>query len=204
MLDRCCLGFVNHFDNEAYDSRRKFPKGEITIQHIEMIRMHVNYLVTQARHDIYSLSTTSDTAMKSLLLQRLWDSLSTIQFSTELLANQAKSNYPVAPPQSIAPVPSGNQYQPQNTPVSSSTTPLPQSNQRTYTMEELAAFTGKNGRPAYIAVNGIVYDVTNNRAWAAATHFGLTAGKDYTQEFASCHTGQQSILATLPIVGRLA
>ncbi|WP_432357548.1 cytochrome b5 domain-containing protein [Sporosarcina sp. UB5] len=174
------------------------------MQTIEMIRMHVNYLVTQARHDIYSLSTTSDATMKSLLLQRLWDTLSAIQFSTELLANEAKTSYPVFPSQSFTPFPSSNQ-QPQNTPVTSQQTPpQSQSNQRTFTVEELATFTGKNGRPAYIAVNGIVYDVTNNRAWAAATHFGLTAGKDYTQEFASCHTGQQSILATLPIVGRLA
>ena len=80
---------------------------------------------------------------------------------------------------------------------------IPQINERNFTIEELANFDGKNGRPAYVAVNGIVYDVTNNRAWAAATHFGLIAGKDYTQEFASCHAGQQSILATLPVVGRL-
>ena len=48
------------------------------------------------------------------------------------------------------------------------------------------------------------YDVTNNRTWAAATHFGLVSGKNHTQEFASCHAGQQSILQTLPVVGRLA
>ena len=81
--------------------------------------------------------------------------------------------------------------------------PFSRNIQRTFTIEELAKFDGKNGRPAYVAVNGIVYDVTNNRAWAAATHFALTAGKDYTQEFASCHAGQQSILVTLPIIGRL-
>ena len=52
-------------------------------------------------------------------------------------------------------------------------TPLPNQShstttQRTFTIEELAKFDGKNGRPAYVAVNGMVYDVTNNRAWAAA------------------------------------
>lgn len=88
------------------------------------------------------------------------------------------------------------------------TTPQPnqsisQINGRIFTIEELANFDGKNGRAAYVAVNGIVYDVTNNRAWAAATHFGLLAGKEYSQEFASCHAGQQSILDTLPQVGRL-
>lgn len=171
------------------------------MQNIEMIRMQINYLVTQAHHDIYTLATLSDISMKPQILQRLWDALSTIQFLSEWLANQAKTSYPILPSQSSYPVPSGNLNQSPIPP--SPTLPIAQSNQRTFTIGELATFTGKNGRPAYIAVNGIVYDVTNNRAWAAATHFGLIAGKDYTQEFASCHAGQQSILATLSVVGRL-
>lgn len=76
-------------------------------------------------------------------------------------------------------------------------------NQRTFTIEELAKFNGKDGNRAYIAVNGVVYDVTDNAAWAAATHFGLSAGKDLTNEFASCHRGQQQILNMLNVVGRL-
>jgi membrane-associated progesterone receptor component len=174
------------------------------MQNIEMIRMQINFLVTQARHDIYMLSTLSDTSMKPQILQRLWDALSTIHFLSEWLANQAKTSYPIFPSQSSIPVASGNLNQAQIPPITPSPTPpLSQPNQRTFTIGELATFTGKNGKPAYVAVNGIVYDVTNNRAWAAATHFGLIAGKDYTQEFASCHAGQQSILATLPAVGRL-
>lgn len=81
-------------------------------------------------------------------------------------------------------------------------TELPQQNQRDLTVQELAKFNGKDGNPAYVAVNGTVYDVTNNAAWAAASHFGLTAGKDLTSEFASCHAGQ-SILNKLKIVGKL-
>lgn len=86
-------------------------------------------------------------------------------------------------------------------PLNQSTT---QPNQRIFTVEELASYDGKDGKPAYVAVDGTVYDVTNNRAWAAATHFGLVSGEIWTKEFASCHAGQESILATLPIVGRLA
>ena len=74
---------------------------------------------------------------------------------------------------------------------------------RVFTATELSRYNGKNGNPAYIAVNGTVYDVTDNAAWAAATHFGLTAGRDLTGEFASCHAGQP-ILGRLRAVGRIA
>ncbi|GGF18612.1 hypothetical protein GCM10010954_16740 [Halobacillus andaensis] len=155
----------------------------------EMIRQEINHLVTQTRYDLSMLSHMEDSAEKTQTFQRLWDSLSSIHFLSELLANQIHSQAYLGN-ETLIPSNSQNQTTPTN-------------NQRTFTIEELATFDGKNGRPAYVAVNGIVYDVTNNRAWAAATHFGLTSGKDYTNEFASCHAGQQSILATMPIVGRL-
>lgn len=174
------------------------------MQNIDMIRMQINYLVTQARHDIYTLSNLSDHSMKPQILQRIWDSLSTIHFLSEYLANQAKISYHILPSQPSIPGPSGNLNQSQIPPITPlPTPPISEPNQRMFTIGELATFDGKNGKSAYVAVNGIVYDVTNNRAWAAATHFGLIAGKDYTQEFASCHAGQQLILATLPVVGRI-
>jgi len=80
--------------------------------------------------------------------------------------------------------------------------PTTPGNQAAFTLQELSGFDGKGGNPAYAAVNGIVYDVTNNAAWAAATHFGLTAGKDLTNEFASCHAGQP-VLSKLKVVGKL-
>jgi len=80
--------------------------------------------------------------------------------------------------------------------------PIAPGNQTTITLQELSKYDGKDGNPAYVAVNGTVYDVTNNAAWAAATHFGLTAGKDLTNEFAYCHAGQP-ILSKLKAVGKL-
>ncbi|WP_044641128.1 cytochrome b5 domain-containing protein [Risungbinella massiliensis] len=156
------------------------------MQNIEMVRLQLNHLVTQAHHDIYTLSTLHNRHVQQQILQRLWDTVSSIQFLGTLLADQATARNQKTPP--VLPFP-----QP----------PSPPTNQRTFTIQELSNYNGKNGMPAYVAVNGIVYNVTNNRTWAAATHFGLIAGKDYTREFASCHTGQQAILSTLPIVGRL-
>lgn len=77
-----------------------------------------------------------------------------------------------------------------------------QQNQRDFTLPELSKYTGKDGNPAYVAVNGVVYDVTNIAAWAAGTHSGLAAGKDLTGAFASCHA-DPSVLEKLPVVGKL-
>lgn len=73
---------------------------------------------------------------------------------------------------------------------------------REFTPAELAQYDGAMGRPAYVAVNGIVYDVSNEKAWGGASHFGLMAGMDLSAQFQGCH-GKESILAKLPKVGIL-
>lgn len=75
--------------------------------------------------------------------------------------------------------------------------------QMEFTQEELAAFDGANGRPAYAAVNGIVYDMSRESTWGGGTHFGLYAGKDLTPQFMGCHQGMLQILDKLPKVGTL-
>lgn len=50
------------------------------------------------------------------------------------------------------------------------------------TIEELAEFNGKDGKAAYVAVDGIIYDVTNSAAWKNGDHNGFEAGKDLTAE----------------------
>lgn len=71
-----------------------------------------------------------------------------------------------------------------------------------FTAADLALYDGRGGFPAYVAVNGTVYDVTNSATWAAGTHFGLSAGRDLSAQFAGCHPGQP-ILNDLPVAGRL-
>ncbi len=53
--------------------------------------------------------------------------------------------------------------------------------ERNFTVEELAQFDGKDGRPAYVAVNGIVYDATQSKLWRSGTHVRVhQAGGDLT------------------------
>lgn len=77
------------------------------------------------------------------------------------------------------------------------------SNEKLFTLEELSQYNGLAGRPAYVAVDGIVYDVTSKTIWAGGTHFFLTAGKDLTKDFHGCHPITLDILNSLTKVGRL-
>ena len=52
-----------------------------------------------------------------------------------------------------------------------------------FTLDELKQYDGKEGRPAYIAYKGRVYDVTSDFLWTDGDHQGEhSAGKDLTEE----------------------
>lgn len=71
-----------------------------------------------------------------------------------------------------------------------------------FTAAELALYDGMNGNPAYVAVDGIVYDMTKIGAWKNGQHQGLSAGQDLSAAFAgSPHS--KNILDQSPIVGKL-
>ncbi len=70
------------------------------------------------------------------------------------------------------------------------------------TVEELAAYDGQNGKPAYVAVNGVIYDVTNVPAWKNGTHNGYQAGKDLTDVIGTA-PHKDSVLKNLTVVGKL-
>ena len=74
--------------------------------------------------------------------------------------------------------------------------------QKEFTLEDLSQYTGRNGRPAYAAIEGIVYDISNSKALGGETYFGLIAGQDLTSQFNSCH-GIIDILTNAPKVGIL-
>jgi len=52
-----------------------------------------------------------------------------------------------------------------------------------FTAEELATYDGQGGRPAYVAFEGAVYDVSGSAMWGGGDHEGMhSAGKDLTAE----------------------
>jgi predicted heme/steroid binding protein len=76
--------------------------------------------------------------------------------------------------------------------------------EKTFTLEELANYDGQDGRPAYVAVDGVVYDLTNSSAWRNGKHNGFTAGKDLTEEIKEISPHGVKNLEGIPVVGKLA
>lgn len=76
---------------------------------------------------------------------------------------------------------------------------------KTFTADELASYTGKDGTRAYIAVDGIVYDVTDVPQWKDGGHVGgkFQAGKDYTDVLKNEAPHGISKMEGIPVVGTL-
>lgn len=51
----------------------------------------------------------------------------------------------------------------------------------TLTLEELAEFNGQDGKPAYVAYEGDIYDISDVNAWSGGAHYGQVAGTDITE-----------------------
>ena len=76
---------------------------------------------------------------------------------------------------------------------------------RSFTLQELKNhYNGEDGRPAYIAVCGIVFDVTNNSSWHCRNRFGLDPGNDLTHKLPSNYSNALSHIAKIfPAMGRI-
>lgn len=74
--------------------------------------------------------------------------------------------------------------------------------EKIFTLDELKNYDGKEGRKAYIAVDGVVYDVTNVAAWQGGTHHGNNAGNDVSDRIFKAPHGK-STLEKLEVVGKL-
>lgn len=76
---------------------------------------------------------------------------------------------------------------------------------KTYTIEELAKYDGKDGNPAYIAIDGKVYDMSDVPQWRNGLHAGsFQAGKDYTSELKQSAPHGVSKMNGIKVVGTLA
>ena len=79
-----------------------------------------------------------------------------------------------------------------------------QNRMKLFTLDELAEFDGAEGRPAYVAYKGTVYDVSDSFLWMGGKHQGLhRAGRDLTDELSRAPHGAD-FLERFPVVGRLS
>lgn len=78
-----------------------------------------------------------------------------------------------------------------------------QSPQLELTLEELAAYDGKDGNPAYVAVEGVIYDVSGSSRWRNGEHNGYSAGQDLTEQIKSISPHGLSVLTRMPAVGKI-
>jgi predicted heme/steroid binding protein/rhodanese-related sulfurtransferase len=74
------------------------------------------------------------------------------------------------------------------------------------TPEELSYYDGEDGRPAYVAVDGIIYDLTRSRLWRGGAHDPahgeVLAGRDLTRKIKDSPHGTKH-LKNYPVVGKL-
>jgi len=71
------------------------------------------------------------------------------------------------------------------------------------TLEELAGFDGQEGRATYVAVNGIIYDLSSSQRWQQGQHEGQhRAGQDLTEALKSA-PHLKSVIEKFPVVGKV-
>jgi predicted heme/steroid binding protein len=77
----------------------------------------------------------------------------------------------------------------------------------TFTLAELAEFDGKGGNPAYVAVDGVVYDVTGSANWPEGDHtpcdLDAMAGKDLSDVLEQSPARMRTLIENQPVVGML-
>jgi predicted heme/steroid binding protein len=75
----------------------------------------------------------------------------------------------------------------------------PDNGERIFTLQELTQYDGLNGSPAYLAIHGIVYDVTSVQLLRDGRHHDVFPGRDVSEQFVH----NQAILNRLQVIGRL-
>jgi len=74
---------------------------------------------------------------------------------------------------------------------------------REFTKEQLKKYDGREGRKAYVACEGKIYDVTSSFLWKEGKHQVVHfAGEDLTEELKNAPHGVD-FLEKFPVVGKL-
>jgi predicted heme/steroid binding protein len=61
-----------------------------------------------------------------------------------------------------------------------------------FTIKDLEEYNGKNGKPACVAYQGKVYDLSQSSLWIGGEHMGMhQAGKDITEELELAPHGEE-------------
>lgn len=69
--------------------------------------------------------------------------------------------------------------------------------------EQLSHCDGKDGRPAYFACNGVIYDVAGSKLWKNGLHMAKhAAGHDLTDILKQAPHGEDRVLK-MPVIGKL-
>jgi len=76
------------------------------------------------------------------------------------------------------------------------------SEEKVFNQAELAKFNGQDGQPAYVAIAGVVYDVSGVEAWAGGKHNGNFAGQELTSVIDVKSPHGRKVLKNLPVVGK--
>jgi predicted heme/steroid binding protein len=71
------------------------------------------------------------------------------------------------------------------------------------TIDELGAFDGKEGRPAYIAYKGTIYNVTQSKMWKNGSHMARhEAGNDLTEILTQAPHDEDKVIP-MEVIGKL-
>lgn len=71
---------------------------------------------------------------------------------------------------------------------------------RGLTLEELAAYDGNDGRPAYFAFEGKIFDASQSKLWKEGVHMGRhNAGFDLTEALNLAPHGREKVLALMAV-----
>lgn len=79
-----------------------------------------------------------------------------------------------------------------------------ETDEKIFTVEEVASFDGKNGQKAYVIYEGYVYDVTDHPQWSSGSHGGNAAGTDISDNLKNVAPHGISRLGDVEKIGRIA